>query len=298
MVKSSLKKKIAVLNSSPTHTRKNTLREIIKNKIHKYSKITHQPFVSRFRLFEELHKIHNNKTLNKIKYYLKITLTKLLEERVLIKHKDSYRFSKVYLNNETKKLLKIKQKHKLKLKSNTQQQTKRKINKVKTLNAKAVDCFSSKSKAIGRAETIAKVNKQMKNPYKKVVVFKNASNGNDFISLNSTTTQQLNKSIKKGYKKIHPAIWQYFDNNKVISNPSHDGWYNYDAEASDIVEDAWQKYVVHRGLNDVRSVKSGEWEYMVDFMNWKQMNIIHTAHTKRDIRRLDEKGNITKNPYQ
>jgi hypothetical protein len=50
-------------------------------------------------------------------------------------------------------------------------------------------------------------------------------------------------------------------------------------------------------MSDVRSVKSGEWEYTVDFMNWFQTNIVHFAHKVRSIRRLDENGKVTKNPY-
>lgn len=303
MVKSSLKVKRVSTNKTASNHKKKTLKEIIENKIHKYSKQTHQPFISRIRLFEELHEIHKNKTTNQIKFYLKNTLVKLLDERILIKHRDSYRFSKVYLNKQAKKLKKLKEKQKQKNK--LQNKNKNKLNKDKNTSPQAVSIFANNAKTISKA--ISKIKSKIIQKFSKTannkasIIIKSDSNVNTFGSGNlliSTTTQQKNKASKKEYKRIHPAVWQYHDTHKSISNPSPDGWYNYDLEASDIVEDAWQKYVINRGLNDVRSVHSGEWEYMVDFMNWNQTNIIHTAHTRRNIRRIDEKGNITKNPYQ
>ena len=294
MVKSSLKIKRVISNKSHKHHNKQTLREIIENKIHKYSKKTHQQYISRIRLFEELHKTHKNRTSNQIKFYLRKTLIKLLEVRVLIKHRDSYRFSKVYLNKQVKKLKKLKEKQKKKQELNNKKQNKTKLTNKKSIKAKVVDILSNSSNAISQAinDIKSKINQKiLDNPNNKSLVIKDDSKG-------KSTTQQINKSIKKAYKRIHPAIWEYHDANKATSNPSPDGWYEYDPEASDIVEDAWQRYIVNRGLNDVRSVTSGEWQYMVDFMNWKQTNTIHSAHTQRNIRRLDEKGNITRNPYQ
>lgn len=74
----------------------------------------------------------------------------------------------------------------------------------------------------------------------------------------------------------HAAVphWQY----------EHDGWKNYEKAASDVVEAAfveWQK----NPYTDVRAIKSGEWEYMVDFTNMRQRNIQHESHTERNIRR-------------
>jgi len=75
-------------------------------------------------------------------------------------------------------------------------------------------------------------------------------------------------------------LWQY-----------HDGsWKTYDPKASDVVEEVYQNYLSNRGDNDVRAVKSGQWEYMVDFLAMKQTNIQHANHTIRDIRRVPVKG--------
>lgn len=70
--------------------------------------------------------------------------------------------------------------------------------------------------------------------------------------------------------------WQYYDG----------GWRDYDDEASRIVEEAYQDYLANPNMLDVRSVQSGMWNYQVDFLNMKQTNINHFAHTVRDIRRI------------
>ena len=102
----------------------------------------------------------------------------------------------------------------------------------------------------------------------------------------------------ESYHRKYAATWQFYDKNNFNAPiKKSDGWYDYAPKASDIVEDEWQRYIVNRGMNDVRSVKSGEWEYMVDFVNWKQTNIIHINHKTRAIRRLDGNRDVTSNPY-
>jgi hypothetical protein len=71
-------------------------------------------------------------------------------------------------------------------------------------------------------------------------------------------------------------VWQYL----------HGGWYNYDSVGSDVVEQAYQEYLANPGKCDVRSVHSGHWNYMVDFINLRQTNVQHHAHTSRPIRRV------------
>jgi hypothetical protein len=44
----------------------------------------------------------------------------------------------------------------------------------------------------------------------------------------------------------------------------------YDAIASDVVEKAYLDYKKNPGMCDVRAVKSGQWQYQVDFLNNKQ----------------------------
>ena len=70
--------------------------------------------------------------------------------------------------------------------------------------------------------------------------------------------------------------WEYFDN----------GWHPYAPAASDLVEAEWQEYVSDPHRRDVRSVKSGQFRYFVDFTLMKQTNVEHPNHTQRDIRRV------------
>lgn len=71
-------------------------------------------------------------------------------------------------------------------------------------------------------------------------------------------------------------VWQYY----------HSGWYNYENAASKLVEDCYQQYLLNPGKCDVRSVQSGHFSYQVDFINFKQTNVVHHAHTQRKIRRV------------
>lgn len=68
--------------------------------------------------------------------------------------------------------------------------------------------------------------------------------------------------------------WQYKDGE----------WKNYDKAASDVVEVAYQEWKKNP-YTDVRAIKSGEWQYMVDFNTMMQENIQHENHTRREIRR-------------
>jgi len=55
--------------------------------------------------------------------------------------------------------------------------------------------------------------------------------------------------------------------------------------ASDVVEATYQEYLKNPGITDVRAIKSGQWNYMVDFRQMQQQNIQHENHTVRKIRR-------------
>jgi len=69
-------------------------------------------------------------------------------------------------------------------------------------------------------------------------------------------------------------VWQYFDKT----------WRHYEAGASAIVEGVYQEYLLNPDI-DVRAVKSGDWQYQVDFTKMEQTNIQHANHTARKIRR-------------
>jgi len=79
-------------------------------------------------------------------------------------------------------------------------------------------------------------------------------------------------------KFTQPYKWQFRENNGVFMD--------YDYVASDIVEQCYQEYLKNPNMMDVRAVHSGHWNYQVDFINLKQTNVTHPAHTVRDIRRV------------
>lgn len=70
-------------------------------------------------------------------------------------------------------------------------------------------------------------------------------------------------------------IWQF---------KGDDGsFYNFDQKACLILEESYAKFL--NGDVDVRSVKSGEGHYMVDFRLFTQTNILSENHTIRTVRR-------------
>lgn len=181
---------------------------------------------------------------------------------------------------------------------------------------KKIKISSIKSKKIGKKRITEQSNKTKTNISKLVKNTKKTKNTKNPTKQTSTQTKRnlfantlslsassllapVTEKVEKHYEKRWPAVWQFYDDNNFNARVKRaDGWYDYDTEASDVVEDEWQRYIVNRGMNDVRAVKSGEWQYMVDFVNWKQTNIIHQNHKQRSIRRLDENGKVSKNPYQ
>ena len=62
-------------------------------------------------------------------------------------------------------------------------------------------------------------------------------------------------------------------------------WGDYDADASRAVELAHSSWLINPHI-DVRCVKSGDWEYMVDFNMMQQQNVKHPSHKQRKIQRV------------
>lgn len=66
--------------------------------------------------------------------------------------------------------------------------------------------------------------------------------------------------------------WQY---------ESRGGWDNYDVEANEKAES------LHKSNpEDIVNIRSGTWDYMVDFSTLKQVNLQHHNHRVRNIRRI------------
>jgi len=90
----------------------------------------------------------------------------------------------------------------------------------------------------------------------------------------ATSSEEPTTSAKEESSGTDKHHWQYFDKT----------WRNYDTAASDIVEGVYQEYLLNPNI-DVRAVKSGDWQYQVDFTKMTQTNIQHANHTSRKIRR-------------
>ncbi len=241
----------------------------------------------------------NPDNLSIIKYYFRKAIYNLVQNKDLIQTRESFRISA-----RSKKRLNKKRRV-------------RKAEKVKKTNSENSMKVAKKVKQTKR-EYISSESKP--NKTSKASKTSNTSSGSAYKShqtttINSTNSTNLNitnpfaKNLSYNTKyKFHEnadqslitknkAIWQYYDNNKMITHNRADGWYDYDLSASQIVEEEWQKYLKNRAMCDVRAVRSGEFSYMVDFVSWQQTNIIHYNHTLRKIRRYEENGAVTQNPY-
>jgi len=199
------------------------------------------------------------------KRYLKHALRRELENKNLVKVKASYKLSaKGQKRGERKKRKKSKSKSAERKKSPEKREKKEKKksaekkSRTKKEGKKRAKAKDSPAKE-GKAE--AAVIEAPKAPPKK-------ARGGSSVG--------LVKAKAVGSKYDH--VWQYEDNGAV--------WKNYDIAASDTVEEVYQGYLANRGDSDVRAVKSGEWEYQVDFMALKQTNIQHPSHKVRNIRRV------------
>jgi hypothetical protein len=91
---------------------------------------------------------------------------------------------------------------------------------------------------------------------------------------------ETSKTFETKSKSTSRYVWQYKN--------SKEGWSNFDNEAIKFIESVYPGYLANQGDTDtsVRSVKSGDWEYQVDFMAMKQTNTQHEDHKIRDIRRV------------
>jgi len=155
---------------------------------------------------------------------------------------------------------------------------------------------------------VVKVPQRLKNPRKKIAKEKKqTTRGKKKTSKEKKQTTREKKtkrgtstkasSRKRGRLGVEGEddlvwVWQFKEND--------DKFHNYDPRASAVVEGVYQEYLSSPSTTDVRAVKSGEWEYMVDFRLMTQQNIQHEAHTVRKIRRVQipasEKSN-RKLPY-
>jgi hypothetical protein len=91
------------------------------------------------------------------------------------------------------------------------------------------------------------------------------------------TRQQSATAAKLAEKGSLTHKWQYLnDVNK---------WADYAPAASVEVEKMYANWLVNPHV-DVRCVRSGDWEYMVDFNAGQQQNITHKNHRIRQVQRI------------
>lgn len=95
------------------------------------------------------------------------------------------------------------------------------------------------------------------------------------------TRQQSATAAKLAEKGSLTHKWQYLDDNGR--------WSDYAPAASVEVEKMYANWMVNPHI-DVRCVKSGDWEYMVDFNAMQQQNIKHQNHRIRKVNRVPVAG--------
>ena len=233
------------------------------------------------KILEDFPSIEKN---HHFKRNIRLSLRRLEEKGDILRLKQSFRNAPIKTNT-TKNKKRLKSIAKPQKKTNN---SPKKASKMKKTQKKAAPIKVIKTKRSKVIKTKATVNPKVKN------VIKNIK------AMNQPLPQILNTIVSsQNNLKDNQVIWQYYDKNNhntIVKSP--DGWYDYDLKASNIVEEEWQKYIKNRAMCDVRAVKSGMYNYQVDFINWTQQNLDHHAHTKRKIRRLDENLKITSNPYQ
>uniref|UniRef100_A0A7S2TP74 Poly [ADP-ribose] polymerase n=1 Tax=Lotharella oceanica TaxID=641309 RepID=A0A7S2TP74_9EUKA len=84
-------------------------------------------------------------------------------------------------------------------------------------------------------------------------------------------------------RSVRTHKWQYYVDDGVDGKSTN--WYDYDLEASDVVDFAFKDWRRNPAVN-VRAIKSGIYTYSVNFNKMEQTNIEHRNHTKRAIRRV------------
>lgn len=290
----------------------------IINKLNKELKENYD-YISRRKLLQLLRNTFKKHRLNSFKYYMKAALNRLVEKKDLIKNRDSFRLSaslrRKLLADKKKKSLDKKKALKANEANDADVKKTKKSKSIKgekkAVKTKAAAVSNKKTENLQtKARKAVQANSQFLNTMKSKASNNNTNqissifagvtitSGSLFGSSNNAVPLLKNKK-NSDYQRRYKALWQYYDNNNINAVIKRaDGWYDYDLQASDVVEDEWQRYIVNRGNCDVRAVKSGQWEYMVDFMNWKQTNIVHENHKQRQVRRLDENGKVTQNPYR
>eukprot|EP00538_Stauroneis_constricta_P004159 CAMPEP_0119551110 /NCGR_PEP_ID=MMETSP1352-20130426/4463_1 /TAXON_ID=265584 /ORGANISM="Stauroneis constricta, Strain CCMP1120" /LENGTH=864 /DNA_ID=CAMNT_0007597119 /DNA_START=14 /DNA_END=2608 /DNA_ORIENTATION=+ len=91
------------------------------------------------------------------------------------------------------------------------------------------------------------------------------------------------------------AKWQYWVDDGVDNKI--DGWYDYDEEASKLVEQLFHEHAKNKASNiGGRSIDSGMYAYDVDLQRMIQTNVKHANRTQRRIRRHPVDADLDNSP--
>jgi len=212
--------------------------------------------------------------LGSFNFFLRDALAKAVDAGEFTVHKKTYKLnsSKPSMKKRKRETTSSPSPKKKRSASSSPSSSTSSTSKTKTKTTKS----SSRSSSKGKKEASSSSTTTTSTPTKKIRISKaSVSFSPDTLSTSSTTEEGTAKVSRPiGIKGDY--LWQYLDG----------VWKNYDALASNTVEDVYLKYLENRGDTDVRAVKSGSWEYQVDFMAMKQTNIQHANHTTRNIRRV------------
>lgn len=85
---------------------------------------------------------------------------------------------------------------------------------------------------------------------------------------------ERNNKLANGFSNRHQ--WQY---------ETREGWGDFDPEANKKMQSMFEAYMFDEG-EQLAQIKSGKWEYMVDFDTYRQTNIQHSNHRTRKIRQI------------
>lgn len=277
-------KAATVKKKKTTEKAKGPKKKIVKKKkVSTKTKPTYESMIKK-ALQQDLDSLHSGISIAKFislnypvstgfKRYMKEALERGVSKGTFIKHRASYR-----LSAKAKASVRPKRKETT---SATKKKEKASTKKTKTSVSKKRQTSKKESTSPKKnARTSSSSSSKKKSSSSRTSSGRKKTSSRDLVAggMETGVEQEEDPSAPTCYIPgcKYEYGWQYY----------HDGWRNYDPEASDVVESVYQGYLENRGDTDVRAVRSGSWEYMVDFLAFKQTNIQHENHTVRDIRRI------------
>jgi len=215
--------------------------------------------------------------------YLKLSLAKQVEAGILVKRSPiRYSLSAKAKKTPAKSPKKEKKSTASPKKKGTKKATTKKVTEKKASPKKTTKMSVEKTPKAGARTTRAATAKTTRATTKTTKTPKAKAKATRSTTAKAKTTRSTKEGAEASDKTESEGsgkliwVWQYYNN----------GFYNYDSDASDVVEGVYQEYLSSPYTCDVRAVKSGDWEYEIDFRIMTQRNLRHEAHTSRPIRRI------------